>query len=115
MRESASISNRFLLYIGSVLIVVSILLIWYFSKRITDPIRELADYFPDGRSDFDAKYTSGGSNEIGELGENFNRMSEKLESTISELKKANNSLQKDIEQKDKTGKDEERIPRKCIS
>ena len=54
--------------------------------------------------DFDAKYTSDGSNEIGELGENFNRMSEKLESTISELKKANNSLQKDIEQKDKLEK-----------
>ena len=105
MRESASISNRFLLYIGSVLIVVSILLIWYFSKRITDPIRELArlsDRMAD--LDFDAKYTSGGSNEIGELGENFNRMSEKLESTISELKKANNSLQKDIEQKDKREK-----------
>lgn len=105
MRESASISNRFLLYIGSVLIVVSILLIWYFSKRITDPIRELmrlSDRMAD--LDFDAKYTSGGSNEIGELGENFNRMSEKLESTISELKKANNSLQKDIEQKDKLEK-----------
>ena len=54
--------------------------------------------------DFDSKYTSGGSNEIGVLGENFNRMSEKLESTISELKKANNSLQKDIEQKDKLEK-----------
>lgn len=45
-----------------------------------------------------------GSNEIGELGENFNRMSEKLESTISELKKSYNSLQKDIEQKDKLEK-----------
>ena len=31
-------------------------------------------------------------------------MSEKLESTISELKKANNSLQKDIEEKDKLEK-----------
>ena len=85
--------------------VVSILLIWYFAKRITEPIRELArlsDRMAD--LDFDAKYTSGGSNEIGELGENFNRMSEKLESTISELKKANNSLQKDIEQKDKLEK-----------
>ena len=88
MRESAAISNRFLLYIGSILMVVSILLIWYFAKRITEPIRELArlsDRMAD--LDFDAKYTSGGSNEIGELGENFNRMSEKLESTISELKK----------------------------
>ena len=102
MRESAAISNRFLLYIGSILIVISIFLIWYFAKRITEPICELArlsDRMAD--LDFDAKYTSGGSNEIGELGENFNRMSEKLESTISELKKANNSLQKDIEQKEK--------------
>ena len=39
MRESATISNRFLLYIGSILMVVSILLIWYFAKRITEPIR----------------------------------------------------------------------------
>mgnify|MGYP003304400490 CR=1 FL=1 len=36
--------------------------------------------------DFEAKYTSGGENEIGLLGDNFNRMSEKLASTISELK-----------------------------
>lgn len=64
MRESAAISNRFLLYIGSILMVVSILLIWYFAKRITEPIRELArlsDRMAD--LDFDAKYTSGGSNE----------------------------------------------------
>ena len=100
MRESAAISNRFLLYIGSILMVVSILLIWYFAKRITEPIRELArlsDRMAD--LDFDAKYTSGGSNEIGELGENFNRMSEKLESTISELKKANNSCRKILNRK----------------
>ena len=105
IKESAAISNRFLLYIGSILIVITVLLIWYFSKRITEPLRELArlsDRMAD--LDFEAKYTSGGSNELGELGANFNRMSEKLESTISELKKANNSLQKDIEQKDKLEK-----------
>lgn len=51
--------------------------------------------------DFDAKYTSGGDNEIGVLGENFNAMSEKLEQTISMLKKANYELQKDIEKKEK--------------
>ena len=102
IRESAAISNRFLIYIGSVLIVISVLFIWYFSKRLTDPIHELA-ILSDRMAnlDFDVKYTSGGRNEIGELGANFNRMSEKLESTISELKKANNRLQKDIEQKEK--------------
>ena len=102
IRESAAISNRFLIYIASFLIVISIVFIWYFSKRLTNPILELAVLSDKmANLDFDAKYTSGGSNEIGELGANFNRMSEKLESTISELKKANNELQKDIEQKDK--------------
>lgn len=102
IKTSASISNRFLLYIGGWLILACIALIWYFSKRLTSPIRELAvlsDRMAD--LDFNAKYTSGGENEIGELGANFNRMSEKLESTISELKQANNSLKKDIEQKEK--------------
>ena len=102
IRESAAISNRFLIYIASFLIIISIVFIWYFSKRLTNPILELAVLSDKmANLDFDAKYTSGGSNEIGELGANFNRMSEKLESTISELKKANNELQKDIERKDK--------------
>ena len=81
------------------------ILVWYFSKRLTDPILELAVLSEKMADlDFDAKYASGGSNEIGELGANFNRMSEKLESTISELKKANNRLLEDIEQKDKVEK-----------
>ena len=101
IKDSVAISNRFFLYIGSLLILLSILLAWYFTRRLTDPIRELAELSDKMADlDFDAKYTSGGTDEIGELGANFNRMSEKLESTISELKKANNSLQKDIEQKE---------------
>ena len=35
------------------------------------------------------------------LGSNFNKMSEQLEKTVSELKRANNQLQRDIEQKEK--------------
>ena len=101
MRESAAISNRVLIYIGSVLILAAGALVWYFSKKLTDPIRELANLSDKmANLDFEAKYTSG-KNEIGELGANFNRMSSRLESTISELKKANNSLLKDIEQKEK--------------
>ncbi len=105
IKESAKISNRFLLIIGSVLILISVVSVWYFSKRLTDPILELAllsERMAD--LDFDAKYKSGGSNEIGELGGNFNRMSEKLESTISELKSANNRLKEDIEQKEQLEK-----------
>lgn len=102
IKESAEISNRFFIYIGCAMVVISMILVWYFSKRLTDPIHELAVLSDKmANLDFEAKYTSGGDNEIGELGANFNRMSEKLESTISELKSANNSLQKDIERKEK--------------
>lgn len=102
IRESADISNRFLAMIGSFMVVICAVLIWYFSKKLTDPILELAALSERmANLDFEAKYTSGGKNEIGNLGDNFNRMSEKLESTISELKSANNSLLKDIEQKEK--------------
>lgn len=103
IKESVMLSNRFLIYIGCAAIIICMVLVWYFSKRLADPIRELAilsDRMAD--LDFEAHYTSGGSNEIGELGANFNRMSEKLEHTISELKGANNNLQKDIEQKEKS-------------
>ena len=72
------------------------------SGKITKPIMELAK-LSESMADlnFDERYTSGGSNEIGILGENFNKMSRQLEKTISELKRANNQLQQDIEQKEK--------------
>ena len=42
IKESAALSNRLLLYIGCAIIGICILLVWYFSKRLTDPILELA-------------------------------------------------------------------------
>lgn len=102
IRESASISNQFLLYMGIAAILFSALLSWYFAKRITDPIEELAALsIKMANLDFNAKYKSGGKNEIGMLGGNFNIMSLKLEHAISELKTANNELQRDIEKKEK--------------
>lgn len=85
-----------------VTLVCGFMFVWYFSRKITKPILELADLSQRmANLDFDAKYTSGGENEIGILGGNFNLMSKRLEETISELKSANNQLQKDIEQKEK--------------
>lgn len=102
IRESVALSNRFLIYVGMGTLIICMGLVWYFSRRITKPIQELAELSDHmANLDFEAKYTSGGNNEIGELGDNFNRMSQKLEKAISELKQANNSLQQDIEQKEK--------------
>ena len=97
---NAAISNEFVMYISIAAVVMSVLLVIWLSSRITRPIRELTILSTRmAQLDFDAKYTSGGSDEIGQLGEHFNQMSEKLEQTISELKTANNELQKDIERK----------------
>ena len=102
IRLAVTIFNRFIGIVGGCVILVGVLLAWYFSKKITEPIMELATLSQKMADlDFNAKYTSGGSNEIGVLGESFNRMSEKLEQTISNLKEANYKLQKDIEQKEK--------------
>lgn len=101
IQESVAVSNRFLLLIGVVVLVLGIVAVWFLTKKLTDPIMELAEISNKMAAlDFETKYTSGGKNEIGLLGDNFNRMSRKLESTISELKTANNQLQKDIEQKE---------------
>ncbi len=102
IRESAALANQFLVYLGLAGIVLGGFLVWLFSRRITRPIMELAKLSESmANLNFDQKYTSGRRDEIGVLGENFNRMSSQLERTISELKRANNQLQKDIEQKDR--------------
>ena len=100
IRESAAISNRFFTYIGMGAIFISSILIWWQSRRISKPVLELADISKRMTElDFNAKFTSEQDNEIGLLGPNMNQLSESLENTISELKTANNELQKDIEQK----------------
>lgn len=101
IREAVKLFNQFIAVVGAFVIVVSILLAWYLARKITNPIMELAQISRKmANLDFETKYTSGGKNEIGVLGQSFNQMSEKLEQTISDLKNANYELQKDIEQKE---------------
>ena len=98
IKESAAISNSFYFIVGAIIVVISGLVILVVTNRITRPISELTKLSERMSDlDFDARYQSWAGNEIDVLGDNFNKMSRKLESTISELKSANNKLQKDIE------------------
>ncbi len=102
IQESVGLSSKFFLYVGCMLGLLSIVIIRFLAKRITEPVLELAKLSTRmANLDFEAKYTSGGDNEIGILGASFNAMSYKLEQTISELKKVNNELQQDLENKEK--------------
>ena len=105
IRESADISNKFYFAVGLAIIIVSGMMIMVVTKRITRPISELTELSKKMSDlDFEARYESKVGNEIDMLGDNFNRMSTQLENTISELKSANNELQRDIEDKIKIDK-----------
>ena len=101
IRDSVAISNQFLTYVGAAAIVVSALLVVWLTNRITKPILELADISERMKHlDFNAKYEGNDKTEIAVLGRNINELSEALQTTISELKTANNELLKDIERKE---------------
>lgn len=102
IRESAAISNRFLLFAGAAAIVASILVAFFTTRHITKPLQQLTDISKRMVDlDFNAKYETDQSNsyEVEKLGNHINRLSENLERTISELKTANVELQDDIEKK----------------
>ncbi len=101
MLESAAISNRFLAYVGICSGIIGSIILFILSKSFTTPILKLSDIATRmANLDFEVKYTDNREDEVGTLGKSMNFLSEKLETTISELKTANNELKKDIEQKE---------------
>ncbi|MCR5432754.1 MAG: HAMP domain-containing histidine kinase [Lachnospiraceae bacterium] len=107
IQESVSISSRFLAILGAVIIVLGSFIMFLFSSRFTKPINDLSEISDQmAMLNFEKKYEGKRSDEIGRLGKSINKLSEKLETTITELKSANIELMKDI--KDKTEVDEMR-------
>lgn len=100
IKESVGIANRFLAYVGMGAVVVCGIILYFVTRKITDPILQLAEISKRMTNlDFEAKFQGRGENEIDILGEHMNQMSQTLEKTISELKSANNELKIDIEKK----------------
>ena len=101
IHDSVSISNRFFAYACIFAIIISAIVIMIITKRITNPILSLTEISKRmAQLDFEVHYDGNEKNEIGVLGQHMNALSDKLEKTISELKTANNELQKDIEKKE---------------
>lgn len=101
IHESVQISSRFLGYVGILATIISGLLIWIITKRITEPISSLTEISKRMADlDFEARYEGKEKHEVAVLGHHMNQLAERLENTISELKTANNELLKDIEKKE---------------
>lgn len=101
--ESVEISNQTLILIGIIILLISAFIVSYISKKFTAPIVQLNNITNKmARLDFSQKYRTLDTNdEINELGNNINLMSDKLESTIKQLRENNSELEKDIEEKSK--------------
>jgi signal transduction histidine kinase len=100
IEDSVVIANRFLAYIGILAVVVGTIAMFIISKRFTKPILDLAGISKKiSDLDFEVKYKVNSRDEIGELGFSINTLSDKLETTITELKQANNELLTDIQKK----------------
>lgn len=101
--ESVKLANRFLAYVGLIALLVSSLVIYFATKRVTSPILELAELSKRMSAlDFEAKFESGKGHtleEIGVLGGSMNALSDQLRKTIGQLQAANDQLQKDIDEK----------------
>ncbi len=98
--ESVELSNRFLGYVGIAAMIIGCIAMYLATRQVTSPILQLADISERmSRLDFEAKYTGDAQDEIGVLGNSMNTLSDKLKETIGELKTANLTLQKDIEEK----------------
>ncbi|MDD6283224.1 MAG: ATP-binding protein [Oribacterium sp.] len=100
LHDAVHFFNRFLIVIGLIALILGSVIVYFTSRRITRPINSLARLSEQmSNLDFSARYEGDSEDEIGTLGNSMNVLSEKLESSIAELKTANNELQSDIENK----------------
>ncbi len=98
---SVKIANKFMILVGLICFALGWISVVIVADKISKPIVKLTDISSKMTElDFDTRYESKGNSEIDILGENINKLSDKLVSTISELKCANNELKRDIAKKD---------------
>ena len=103
IQESVRISNNLLILIGGISIIIAGIIASFISRKFTQPITELNDIATDmSKLNFSKKYIEKDTDdEINNLGKSINIMSNKLETTIKQLRETNVELEKDIEEKSK--------------
>jgi len=91
-----------LLLIGAIVLCLAALTAVFFARAVMRPIKQMSEHAERmANMDFEARCEVCGDDEIGVLGESLNRLSEKLQETVGELKNANSELQSDLEQRER--------------
>ncbi|MCX5774037.1 MAG: HAMP domain-containing sensor histidine kinase [Fusobacteria bacterium] len=98
IQQAVNIANEFFLYSGIVVLLLGVFLIYFFTRRITSPILEINDVIKRiNKFDFSKKLSINTGDELQMLASNINKLSQDLETTIQELKIANEKLKDDID------------------
>ncbi|MCG8485712.1 MAG: ATP-binding protein, partial [Clostridia bacterium] len=98
--DSSKISNDFLLYVGVITIILGSIFIFFYSKRLTNPIVELSDIAMNiANLDFSKRFKTKSKDEIGILGDSINLISDELQRALDDLIEANVELKEDVERK----------------
>ena len=103
IEQIANVTNKFIFILGVASIILGWVAITFITEKFSKPIEELNDIANEmSNLNFSRKYrTNDSEDEINELGKSINTLSDKLESTINQLKLTNIELEKDIEEKSK--------------
>lgn len=101
IRASLKISSHFMAYMGTIAIFLGIIAVSVYAYSFTKPIKEMANVANRMTElDFNARVESMPDDELGELGNSINILSDALKGTIADLKAANLELQQDIQKKE---------------
>ena len=99
--KATGIATSFQLKVAIGILFVAAFVIFLLCKIITKPIEDMSDAAERMcMLDFNARCPQNRNDELGELGRSLNVLSERLEKTIGDLKKANNELEHDIRKKE---------------
>lgn len=102
MEQNTSFNSTFLLIAGMLTLLLCIGLAYLVSRHFTRPlieIEEVATAMAD--LNFNKTYTGTSRDEIGRLGHSINRLSEHLERAIVDLKRTNEELAHEIDEKER--------------
>lgn len=98
LHNSAEVAERFTAVIAVICLLLSLLWIFFSARRISEPISQMSEITRDMASlKFERKVQDTSTDEIGMLGRSVNELSEKLSSTLLDLRENNAKLRDEIE------------------
>ena len=98
IENSAKTANKFITIIALAVLIIALLWVFWFSKKISKPISEMNVLTKNMAAlNFDKKLSPHSNDEIGQLAVSINNLSEKLNVTLQDLNASNAQLRDEIE------------------